>query len=140
MYLSTYVLICWIITLVQSFRLPSSSIIRQQRSSIHISRSHGLDSLTDKPLLCAEGYATSLCSSKSAIEDDGYSTRYGRKLKFWGQIRLMIRNFIKSFLSRFFPQAPGSLILVRHGESLWNFNRYCHRPIYCIYHQPYAPY
>ena len=127
MYLSTYVLIC-LTTFVQSFRMPSSSILRPQRSSFQISIPHGLDNLIDKSSLYTvergDGTTTttSLCSSKSAIEDDGFSTRYGRKLKFWGQIRLILRNFIKRFLSRFFPQSPGSLILVRHGESLWNYN------------------
>jgi 2,3-bisphosphoglycerate-dependent phosphoglycerate mutase len=56
-------------------------------------------------------------SSKSPIEDDGYSTRFG---KARGRISSSIKSVVKRVL-RGKPK-PGTLILVRHGETLWNYN------------------
>ena len=56
-------------------------------------------------------------SSKSPTEDDGYSTRFG---KARGRISSSIKSVVKRVL-RGKPK-PGTLILVRHGETLWNYN------------------
>ena len=56
-------------------------------------------------------------SSKSPTEDDGYSTRFG---KARGRISSSIKSVVKRVL-RGRPK-PGTLILVRHGETLWNYN------------------
>ena len=48
----------------------------------------------------------------SQVEDDGFSISNGRMTRFW-----------KFLSSKFLARKPGSLILVRHGESEWNFNK-----------------
>ena len=48
----------------------------------------------------------------SQVEDDGFSISNGKTSRFWATIS-----------RKFFKKQPGALILVRHGESEWNFNK-----------------
>lgn len=53
-------------------------------------------------------------------EEDGYADLLRQKRTLWRKLtrplRLVKRNIV-------FPQTPGTLILVRHGESNWNANK-----------------
>lgn len=53
----------------------------------------------------------------SSVEDDGYSRRFGK-------VRGKFRSGVKSVFTRVFrgKPKPGTLILVRHGETVWNYN------------------
>ena len=53
----------------------------------------------------------------SVVEDDGYSRRFGK-------VRGKFRSGVKSVFTRAFrgKPKPGTLILVRHGETVWNYN------------------
>lgn len=53
----------------------------------------------------------------SVVEDDGYSRRFGKA-------RGKFRSGVKTVLTRVFrgKPKPGTLILVRHGETAWNYN------------------
>jgi 2,3-bisphosphoglycerate-dependent phosphoglycerate mutase len=56
------------------------------------------------------------CYNKiSQVEDDGYSVSNR-------QIKGFLPNLFRKIKSRFQNQSPGMLILIRHGESEWNFN------------------
>lgn len=50
-------------------------------------------------------------SKISQIEDDGYSLAQGK------------RNIWQKMKAKMTPVQPGTLILIRHGESVLNFNR-----------------
>ena len=66
-----------------------------------------------------------LLSAESQVEDDGYSTyRYGaRPNNIFGKLFRLMRQIISYIFGIVLKKpTPGTLILVRHGESTWNFN------------------
>jgi 2,3-bisphosphoglycerate-dependent phosphoglycerate mutase len=75
----------------------------------------------DSGTVAANAAAQGVTKQNSIIEDDGFSTRYGRKLGWFGRLQVAIRNFIKMIFG-LYPKQAGTLILVRHGESSFNFN------------------
>jgi len=55
-------------------------------------------------------------------DEDGYSKMFGtKKRKLWKKLIIHPLKFIKKLQDK--PKEPGTLILVRHGESKWNANK-----------------
>ena len=72
----------------------------------------------------SDGYSRSLNRRKSILdpEEDGYSKMFGKKKRvFWKKMLLAPIKLARKVLDG--KTEPGTLILVRHGESLWNANK-----------------
>ena len=69
-------------------------------------------SLCSRTLLTAKSRQIMCMNSVSQTEDDGFSVSDAEREKLWSNLRGWFR----------FKENPGALILVRHGESEWNFN------------------
>lgn len=78
----------------------------------------------------SEGYSRSLERNKygkklSAMEDqdeDGYGAMFGKKKRvFWKNMLYLPVKIAKKVVKK--TPEPGTLILVRHGESKWNANK-----------------
>lgn len=72
----------------------------------------------EAPEIAVACYGKNYESNPSKIEDDGYSTRFGSK------VRSKFRSSLKATIKRIFrgKPKPGTLILVRHGETVYNYN------------------
>jgi 2,3-bisphosphoglycerate-dependent phosphoglycerate mutase len=70
-----------------------------------------------KKTISTECYGKVHEANPSKIEDDGYTTRFGK-------VRGKFKSSVKAAVKRVFrgKPKPGTLILVRHGETVWNFN------------------
>lgn len=55
-------------------------------------------------------------TSSSLVEDDGWSTRFGRPKGAFRSVKSVFKRVFKG------KTQPGTLILIRNGESEWNFN------------------
>lgn len=55
-------------------------------------------------------------TSSSLVEDDGWSTRFGRRKGAFRSVKSVFKRVFKG------KTQPGTLILIRNGESAWNFN------------------
>ena len=55
-------------------------------------------------------------------DEDGYQKMFGKKKrKLWKKLIVTPLKFLKRLQDK--PKEPGTLILVRHGESKWNANK-----------------
>jgi 2,3-bisphosphoglycerate-dependent phosphoglycerate mutase len=71
------------------------------------------------------GYSRFLDKNRDDLDEDGYADMMKRGVhrSFWKKLARLPVMAAKKVLSRGKTTEPGTLILVRHGESTWNRNR-----------------
>ena len=71
------------------------------------------------------GYSAFLDKNRDDLDEDGYADmmKRGSQRSFWKKAVRLPVTAVKKIVSRGRTKEPGTLILVRHGESTWNRNR-----------------